>query len=202
MIVAVVVGREECRAQARRCGCSRRSSRTAARAGEVDAGATGAAAGSTRAPQLLALGLVGELEAQVQRQPALERRIDVRLVVRGQEADAGEGLEPLEQVVGLEVRVAIVARLHVGALAEQRVRLVEQQDRVAGLGRVEQRAELLLGLADPLRDELAEVDLIELEAELASRSAPRPSSCRCPAGPRTARTPSPLPTFAAKPHCS
>jgi hypothetical protein len=52
-------------------------------------------------------------------------------------------------------------------LPEQRVGLVEQQDRVAGLGGIEHRREVLLGLADPLRDHLAEIHLVQLELEVA-----------------------------------
>ena len=39
------------------------------------------------------------------------------------------GLHPLQQVAHLDIGVAVVALLHLGALAEQRVRLVEEQDR-------------------------------------------------------------------------
>ena len=75
-------------------------------------------------------------------------------------------LDPLEQVVDLEVRVAIVSDSDLGALAEQRVGLVEQQHAVAALGVVEDLREVLLGLADPLADNRREVDLIEVEPEL------------------------------------
>ena len=42
---------------------------------------------------------------------------------------------------------------------------------MACLGGVEHAAEVLLGLADPLRDDLAEIDLVELEVELARDQA-------------------------------
>jgi hypothetical protein len=87
-------------------------------------------------------------------------------VVGGQDDHAGEGLHPLQQVVDLEVGVAIVTRLDLGALGEQRVGLVEQEDRVAGLGGVEQLGQVLLGLADPLRHDLRQIDLVEVELQL------------------------------------
>ena len=59
-------------------------------------------------------------------------------MLRRQDRQAAIGLHPLEQVADLDVRVAIVAVADLGALAEQRVRLVEQEDRAAALGRVEQ----------------------------------------------------------------
>ena len=82
-----------------------------------------------------------------------------------------EGFHTLQQVVDLEVCVSVVARLHLGALAEQRVCLVEQQDRVAGLRGFKQRSELLLRLADVLGDDAGEVDLIEVQTQLARDQA-------------------------------
>src|SRR5205823_1940895 len=76
-------------------------------------------------PQLAALIFVGKWEVQAHRQPALERGVDRALEVGGQDRDALEAIEPLQQIVGLEVRVAIVGRLDLAALAEQRVGFVE-----------------------------------------------------------------------------
>jgi len=39
---------------------------------------------------------------------ALKRGIDRGLVIRGEQRDSGELLDPLEQVVDLEVRVAVI----------------------------------------------------------------------------------------------
>ena len=50
------------------------------------------------------------------------------LRVGGQDRDALEALHALQQVVDLEVGVAVVRVLHLGALAEERVGLVEEQD--------------------------------------------------------------------------
>ena len=79
-----------------------------------------------------------------------------------------ERIEPLQQVVDLEVRVAIVARADLGALA----RTASRPRRTAAStwpssAASKTVARLLLGLADPLRHDLREIDLVELEAELA-----------------------------------
>ena len=58
--------------------------------------------------------------------------------------------------------------LDLGALAEQRVRLVEEQDRRILGARVEDCAQVLLGLADVLADDLREVDAVEVELQLGS----------------------------------
>ena len=148
---------------------------------------SGVCAGNDAAPDLRALGRVREREAHDEADPAQERAVDRVLGVRRQDREAAVGLHALEQVADLDVRVAVVAVLDLAALAEQRVGLVEEQDRPAGLGRVEHAAQVLLGLADVLRDDLAEVDPVEVEVELARRAPRRPSSCRCRSRPRTAR---------------
>src|SRR5262249_24869310 len=61
--------------------------------------------------------------------------------------------------------VAVVAVPYLGSLAEQRVRLVEEEDRAAFLGGVEDAPEVLLGLADVLAHDLAQVDAVEIEAQ-------------------------------------
>ena len=83
------------------------------------------------------------------------------------------GLHPLQQVIDLDVGIAVVAVLDLAALAEQRVRLVEEQDRAAVLGRVEQPAQILLGLADIFADHRGEIDAVEIAGArwLASTSA-------------------------------
>ena len=75
-------------------------------------------------------------------------------------------LHLLQQVGDLDVRVAVVRVGDLGALAEQRVGLVEEQDRVGAVGGVEDAVEVLLGLPDVLGDDRGEVDAEELEAEL------------------------------------
>ena len=74
------------------------------------------------------------------------------LHVRREDRQAAVGLHALQQVADLDVRVAVVAVLDLGALAEQRVGLVEEQHRAARLGGVEDAPQVLLGLADVLAD--------------------------------------------------
>src|SRR5438309_82131 len=52
------------------------------------------------------------------------------------------------------------------ALPEERVSFVEQQHRLALLGRVENAGEVLLRLADPLRDHARQVDDEQIDAQL------------------------------------
>ena len=130
---------------------------------------------------------VGERERDDEAQPPQERGVERLLHVRRQDREAAVGLHALQQVADLDVGVAVVAVLDLGPLAEERVRLVEEQDRAARLGRVEDPPQVLLRLADVLADDLAEVDAVEVEVELARRAPRRPSSCRCRSRRRRAR---------------
>ena len=78
-------------------------------------------------------------------------------------------LHPLEQVGGLDVGVAVMGVLDLRALAEERVRLVEEQHAVHPLGLGEDPVEVLLGLADVLVDHRRQVDDVEVEAQLAGQ---------------------------------
>ena len=86
--------------------------------------------------------------------------------VRGQDSQAAVGLHPLQQVADLDVRVSIVAVLNLAALAEQRISLVDHQHRAAVLGGVEHPPEVLLGLADVLAHDLAQVDPVKIHVQL------------------------------------
>ena len=84
-----------------------------------------------------------------------------------QDRQAAVGLHPLQQVVDLDVGVAVVAVLDLAALAEQRVGLVEEQDRAAALSAASNSAaQVLLGLADVLADHGGQVDAVEVEPQL------------------------------------
>ena len=110
---------------------------------------------------------VGHREVDERVEPARERRVDVRAQVGGEDDDAVERLHALQQVGDLDVGVAVVGVADLRALAEQRVRLVEEQHAVHALGLVEDAVEVLLRLADVLVDDGGEVDRVEVEAQLA-----------------------------------
>ena len=162
-------------ASAKRCARKSRSSALASTPG-----------GITPAPDAQPLGRARQRELDDEAQPAQERLVEVLLAVGGEDREALEALHALEQVADLEVGVAVVRVLDLGALAEQRVGLVEEQDHVGRVGGVEQPAQVLLGLADVLVDDLRQVDAVQRQRQCLARSPRRPSSCRCRAARRTA----------------
>ena len=128
---------------------------------------TGAAAGRTSFQIRLAILGLREREVDHDVEAAQERVVHVLAEVRREDDRAGVALHLLEQVGDLDVGVAVVRVLHLGALAEERVGLVEEEDRVRALGGAEHAVEVLLGLADVLRDHGGEVEAEEVEAEVA-----------------------------------
>ena len=108
----------------------------------------------------------GKRELDDKAKAAQKCLVERGLAVGGQDGEAAIGLHALQQVADLDVRVAVVAVFDLGALAEERVGFVEEQDGGALFGGVEDAAQILLGLADVLADDLAEVDAEEIEAQL------------------------------------
>src|SRR2546430_3528262 len=117
-------------------------------------------------PDLRPLLGVRERELDDEAKAPQEGRIERALLVRRQDREPAIRLHSLEEVAYLDVRVAVVAVLDLAALPEEGVRLVEEEDRAPLLGRVEHAAEVLLRLADVLADDRAQIDPVEVEAEL------------------------------------
>jgi hypothetical protein len=82
--------------------------------------------GQVQTPDGEPLLRVGRLEVDGHVEAALEGRVDAVARVRGDDDDALVVFEALEEVVGFEVRVAVVRRLHVRAVRHQRVAFVDQ----------------------------------------------------------------------------
>lgn len=116
-------------------------------------------------PQREPLPGVGEREVDHQVQAPGERLVDVGAQVGGEQRDAVEGLQPLEQVGALHVGVLVVRVLDLRPLPEDGVGLVEEQYGVGAVGLGEDALQVLLGLADVLVDDRGELDDVEIEAE-------------------------------------
>src|ERR1700692_1244669 len=75
-----------------------------------------------------------------------EGRIERMAHVGGQNCHAAITVHTLQQVTDFQVGVAIMAVAYFAAFAEKGIRLVEQENRAAFLGGVEDAAQVLLGL--------------------------------------------------------
>jgi hypothetical protein len=72
--------------------------------------------------------------------------------IGGEDCQTAVILDPLEPVIHLDVRVAVVAVLHLATVPEQRVRFLEEEDRPAPFGSVERLAQVRFTFADVLAD--------------------------------------------------
>ena len=121
------------------------------------------------APQGEPFGRARRQEIDDEAQPPHESRIEILAAVGRQDGDAVEALDPLQQIVDLDIGEAVVRVLHLRAAAEQRVGLVEEQQRAAVLAGVEHVAQPLLGLADIFVDHAGQINAQEVEAERAGQ---------------------------------
>ena len=150
-------------------------------------------------PDAGALLRAGHRELDDMAQPAGEGLVEVAAAVGGEDGDAGEALHALQQVAGLDIGEAVVGVAHLGALAEQRVGLVEEQHRAHALGGVEHALEVLLGLADVLVDHLARGRCGRATGRACAPAPRRPWSCRCRARRRRAPRSRPRPAPRRRP---
>ena len=81
-----------------------------------------------------------------------------------QEDNTAVRIGPLQQITDRRIREAVVRILHLGALAEQGVGLIEKKDGRCPSGILEHAVEVLFRLANGLADDLGEVDAIEIFA--------------------------------------
>ena len=158
--------------------------------------ARGACGGSSSAPDLLAVLGLGEREVDHEVEPADERVVDVAAEVGGQDHRARD--RPPSAAAGRRPRCSrsgrasptTSERLPNSASASSKNRIALEPSAAAKI-----RVEVLLGLADVLRDDRGQVDAEQL-AGRARRPAPaRPSSCRC----RTRRRTGPSAPACARP---
>ncbi len=117
-------------------------------------------------PQRQPLLDVREGEVHHEVQAPGEGLVDVGPQVGGEQGDAVEGLQALEQVGALHVGVLVVCVLDLGALAEDGVRLVEEQHGVGAVGLREDPLQVLLGLADVLVHHRRQLHHVQVQAQV------------------------------------
>src|SRR5260221_704749 len=101
-------------------------------------------------PDFGPLRSVWEREMDDEADAPQEGCVQCTLEIRGQDCQAAIGFHALQEVADFDVGVAVVAILDLAAFAEKRVSLVEQEDGPTLFSRIEDAAQVLLGLADVL----------------------------------------------------
>src|SRR6266566_298350 len=116
-------------------------------------------------PHALALSQTRKWEGYDETQAAHEGSVQGTFHVGGQNSKAAIRLHALQQVIDLDIGVAVVAVLDFAAFAEEGIGLVEEEDGPAILRGIEEAAQVFLGLADVFAYDRREVDAIEVEAQ-------------------------------------
>ena len=108
---------------------------------EVRGRSSGTALGQTDCQISLRSSRDGKGKMDCESQPAQESLIEVLPQVCSQDGHAVVHFHLLQQVAGLDIGVSIVRVRYFSALSEERVGLIEEQDRVGGFGGVEDAGE-------------------------------------------------------------
>ena len=99
-------------------------------------------------PESGAFGFGGFGERDAQGETSCEGFVDACGEVGGEDGDAGEAFDALEEVVDFEVGVFVVGVFDVGALAEKRICFIKKQHCLCIFSLVKDLRQILFGLAD------------------------------------------------------
>jgi len=102
--------------------------------------------------------------------PSQERLVDLSATAHSEDPEAGVFLDSLKEIIDLDVGVTVVAIVHIGAFAKERIRFVEKEDRTAAIRRSEDASQILLRLANIFRDNGAQIDAVQVFSQIASQS--------------------------------
>ena len=99
--------------------------------------------------------------------------VDPGAIAGGEDCEAGTFLASPQEVVDFNVGMAVVAIFHVSAFAKKSIRLIKKQDRMTILRRIENTAEILLGLANIFRDDGIQIDPVQVFPKVVGQSLSR-----------------------------
>src|SRR5947207_3183987 len=95
-----------------------------------------------------------------------ESLVQIVFEIRRQDEQAWKIFDALEKIADLLIRILVVRALNVGALAEQGVGLVEEQNPILGFRPFEDAFEILLRLTDVFGNDLGQIDAIHVSRKL------------------------------------
>ena len=123
-------------------------------------------------PQSPALFGVGRMKFDRHIHAPLEGAVDAPDPrIRGDEENSFVTLESLEKKVCLEIRVTVVRVLHIGALAEQGVAFIEEQDHIEFLRCFKDAIQIFLRLADVFVHHGREIEPVKILLQPRSEQA-------------------------------
>jgi hypothetical protein len=85
--------------------------------------------------------------------PSQQPFVDLGAIAGGEDCEAGIFLASPQEIIDFSAGTTVVAIFHVSAFAKKSIRLIKKQDRMTILRRIENTAEILLGLANIFRND-------------------------------------------------
>ena len=73
-------------------------------------------------------------------------------------------LHPMQQIIHFDIGVTAMRVVHLNSFAEERVRFVEEKERITLVRGAKDKAEVVFRFANVLRDHLAQIDPIKIPA--------------------------------------
>ena len=98
--------------------------------------------------------------------------------IGGDEHNAFVVFEALQEIIGLQIGIAVVGVAHLGPIGHQRIALVQQQHHVKFLGTRKHLVQVALGLADVFIHDRSQVHAVEVHLQL-RRQHSRPQCLAC-----------------------
>ena len=120
-------------------------------------------------PDQPALGRFGRREVDDDIESACEGGVDAVARVGGDEDDALVVFQPLQEIIGLQVGVAVVGVAYICSIGHQGIALIEQQHHVQLFGAREHLVQVAFGLADVFIDHRCQVHTVEVHLQLCSQ---------------------------------
>ena len=114
-------------------------------------------------PDPLPAPLIRKRKRNRERKPAQKRLVQILAQVRRQDGYPFVLLHLLQKVRHFEVRVTVMRIPHLAALAEQRIRLVEEQNGIRIRGGRENAIQIFLRLTDVFAHHTRKINLVEIE---------------------------------------
>jgi len=90
--------------------------------------------------------------------PSQQPFVDPGTIAAGEDCEAGIFLASLQEIIDFNIGIAVVAIFHLSAFAKKSTCLIKKQDRTTILRRIEDAAEILLGLSNSFRDDGIQID--------------------------------------------
>src|SRR6267143_512862 len=102
--------------------------------------------------------LVSLRNGDYEMKPWQQAFVDPGAIARGEDCESGIFLAAPQEIIDFNVGIAVVAIFRVSAFAKESISLIKKHDRVTILRRIENTADIFLGLANVFRDDRIQID--------------------------------------------